>query len=427
MSNNLRNLLFVLCLCAISLLIVWPWGGYTGDAHAPDTRNDARARHAVIFGKPAFLASPKPRGRGIVNAAALENFFRALAQSRSRPVRVLHYGDSHVAADILTAFIRNSLQSDFGDGGAGYLTPANPFSTQRRNVTTRASNGWTFDGIGRRESARDGFYGLAGISLSAERAGETLTLNAPGRHYEIFYLQRPGGGRFSVHTDGPDVDIATQAEVPTPGYYAFVGAGAGAHDVEIRTLDDKPVRILGVVAERTAGVVYDVLGLNGARLRRWEDWSSLLLADNLRRRQPALVVLAYGTNEVSDTDWTPENYTRLLANVIRRVRQAVPEASVLVIGPPERADKELAAERLPALIAAQRRAAEANGAAFWSAYDAMGGAGTLENWVAAKWAQPDRIHFSRNGYQRLGALFYEDLRAAYQPRQKSSRRLFSAE
>jgi len=53
----------------------------------------------------------------------------------------MHFGDSHVAADVLTAEIRQRLQGKFGDGGAGYIVPRNPMSTRRRGVLSGATQG----------------------------------------------------------------------------------------------------------------------------------------------------------------------------------------------------------------------------------------------------------------------------------------------
>src|ERR1043165_3792627 len=55
--------------------------------------------------------------RGIENASALERFFKSLSSVKRRiePVRIMHFGDSHTAADILTAQIRNQFQRDFGE------------------------------------------------------------------------------------------------------------------------------------------------------------------------------------------------------------------------------------------------------------------------------------------------------------------------
>ena len=105
----------------------------------------------------------------IENPSALSGFFVALANASSgrriEPVRVMHFGDSHVAADVLTAEIRGNLQSQFGDGGAGYIVPRNPMNTRRRGVLTGATQGWQIEGIGGRLES-DGIYGPGGISLA---------------------------------------------------------------------------------------------------------------------------------------------------------------------------------------------------------------------------------------------------------------------
>src|SRR2546422_4888881 len=79
---------------------------------------------------PCVTVADEPPRKGIENAGALAKFFRALADVRSgqrlEPVRIMHFGDSHTAADVLTAAIRHRFQQDFGAGGAGFIVPKNP-------------------------------------------------------------------------------------------------------------------------------------------------------------------------------------------------------------------------------------------------------------------------------------------------------------
>jgi lysophospholipase L1-like esterase len=65
------------------------------------------------------------------------------------------------------------------------------------------------------------------------------------------------------------------------------------------------------------------------------------------------------------------------------------------------------------MIAAQRRAALEVGAAFWSSYGAMGGTGSMNAWASMGLAQGDRVHLSKDGYVRMGSMFYEDISEAY--------------
>src|SRR5262245_48051041 len=61
---------------------------------------------------------------------ALRHFYATLTDTcRGETVtRILHYGDSHVAADLLTGALRRQLQGCFGDGGAGLVLGGKPYS-----------------------------------------------------------------------------------------------------------------------------------------------------------------------------------------------------------------------------------------------------------------------------------------------------------
>jgi len=68
------------------------------------------------------------------------------------------------------------------------------------------------------------------------------------------------------------------------------------------------------------------------------EWNQAVFSDNVSRRKPDLIIFAYGTNEVTDPDWTSSAYTQLYVDVIRRLKRAAPHAAVLVWGPPEQGD-----------------------------------------------------------------------------------------
>jgi lysophospholipase L1-like esterase len=165
-------------------------------------------------------------------------------------------------------------------------------------------------------------------------------------------------------------------------------------------------------------VTFDALGINGARAVRLTSWSEHAFAVQVARRRPDLIILAYGTNEVTDNNWSVESYQRMFAGILRRFRRSAPQASLLVIAPPDRAVRARArgwqsVSKMPALIEAQRRAAIEVGAAVWSAYGAMGGAGSMRNWVGQGLGQADHVHLTRMGYARLGDMFYQDIITSY--------------
>ncbi len=83
-------------------------------------------------------------------------------------------------------------------------------------------------------------------------------------------------------------------------------------------------------------MTYEELGINGAAATILSNWDPETMRSNIERRNPALIVLAYGTNEAGRKDWTVESYRDMFIDLIGRFRKAAPTATILLIGPPDR-------------------------------------------------------------------------------------------
>jgi lysophospholipase L1-like esterase len=363
----------------------------------------------------AQVKKSKKSGPGVENLKGLDHFYEALEQvksgSRLEPVRVIHFGDSHVAADVLTRSIRDHLQNDFGDGGPGFIVPGNPMATKRARVSSGATDGWVVQGIGGKYSP-DRIYGPAGINLMTTTAGQQAWVEATSNHFEVYFVREPGGGSVEIRIDGSNElqePFSLLARTPKLDYLTFDLPDSGSHRLELRTLNNGRVRLLGIVAEQISpGVRYDVFGINGAKANRLLTWNGPAFSAALKALAPDLIILAYGTNELTDGDWTRESYQTLYEEIIQRLRAAAPQASILIVGPPDRADVEVGM-RLRLMNESLRDIALANGTSFWSAYEAMGGAGSMNRWLGTGLAQADRVHLTAAGYNVLGGRFYKDL------------------
>jgi lysophospholipase L1-like esterase len=362
------------------------------------------------------------RGAGIPveNASALIPFFEQLYRHQQGELpgllRVLHYGDSHVAADEWTGDIREHFQAAFGDGGSGYSFAGRPWNTYRRaDVKSGSTRGWHSDGLVGRSG--DGAYGLGGISMSAKSPHESLYLIAEAQQFELFFLRQPGGGAVQIYDNGVPVErLATDGEMG-PSYYHYQ-AEPGTHKLEAQTLDSAPVRLFGWVAEKASGVTYEPLGINGAQAPMLLNWNEEVLRSNIERRNPSLIVLSYGTNEAGYKGWTVEKYRDMFIRLIGRFREAAPTATILVVGPPDRAMRArnktwVAMDTMDIIVEAEREAAAAQGCAFWDAQAKMGGKGSIREWVLAGMAQNDHVHLTLDGYRTIGDAMYRDLMDQY--------------
>jgi lysophospholipase L1-like esterase len=172
-----------------------------------------------------------------------------------------------------------------------------------------------------------------------------------------------------------------------------------------------------------AGVVVDELGVNGAQIASLLRANEDHFVEQVRHRAPDLVVLAYGTNEALDPDLSDSDYERKMVDELQRIEKAVPNASCLLLGPPDlarRGDKGTGGPwktwpRVPEIVAAQRRVAAAAKCAFYDQLEAMGGPGSMMTWVNEpdSRASSDHVHMRKNGYTQLGTSFATDLMRAY--------------
>jgi lysophospholipase L1-like esterase len=347
---------------------------------------------------------------------ALVPFFEQLSHPpETGSLHILHYGDSHTASDDWANQLRQQFQAKFGAGGPGYTLPGHPFLGYRR-FDSHGSNsrGWYTGGIVTRKD--DGIDGLGGISLTAQSAGETVTLDVECQQLELHYLRQPGGGQIELAVDG--APIATVDTDGDSGLAAYQYAAApGLHQYTVRTLSAAPVRLFGWVAQNQAGVTYETLGINGAQASLLLEWNAPVLASELISRDPALVVLAYGTNEALSPAWTPEAYRASLTEIIQWLRATLPLASILLIGPPD-CERRLRGRLAPfvhldQVIEIQRDVARENGCAFWDWRAAMGGPGSVRQWVQAGLGQGDYTHLTGAGYRRIGDTLFEDMMAQY--------------
>ena len=349
----------------------------------------------------------------------------ARAEAGEGQARLVFFGASHVASDLFTGHIRRELQQRFGDAGHGFVVPVHPWRTYRHRDINIDSDGKHWEThrirVGDSEVER---VGLAGVAMASSRRGSfglvrTVEDGDYGRNasfFELYYLKTPRGGDLDVLIDGRRARrISTRASKNEPGYAAFRVAD-GPHSLEIRILSKRPVWLFGLTVERDQpGVVVDTLGINGSRARYQLLWDDALYREHLRRRDPDLVVLAYGTNESGDES-PLEDYERNLRAVVQRMRDTVPDASCLLVGPSDRPmqveervfeDRSRTAE----LIEVQHRVALEYGCGFFDLVAFQGGALSMVQWAASDppYASQDHIHYTRLGYQRLGEVLLSAL------------------
>jgi lysophospholipase L1-like esterase len=344
-----------------------------------------------------------------------EDLYRLTSAGSSIPIHILQFGDSHTAADEWTGRLRSLLKDRFGDGGSGFSPVAQPFRGFRRfDVQGGGTSGWQPEGL--RPGLGDGYLGLSGIASSTRLRDQSVFIETECDRLEIQFLRQPAGGDVALYDYDQLIGrFSTEGELG-PGFMDYDTA-PGLHRFLLRTLTSRPVRLFGWVGDKRKGITYEATGINGVEASSILHWNEATFATYLRRRNPGLVVLEYGTNEAANEALSREKYRSIFSEVLRRFRRAAPGSAILVLGPPDSwSNRDGKWQPLPSIervITAQKAASRDNGCVFWDTRQRMGGPGSMRDWVNSGMAQRDYIHFTSSGYHRLAAMLFDDLMKLY--------------
>jgi len=365
---------------------------------------------------------------------ALDPFFAALARSDAGSpaalTRVLHLGDSTIGLDGIPNAIRTRLQARFGDGGAGFVM-LDRYSPNYKNLAVRLEpNGaWTTCYIAYR-CRKDGRYGLGGVAVSSTGGAKTVvstrSTGEVGRtvsHFELWYTTQPHGGTMRLQVDHARPVIVDTNAARLEDRWHVLDVDEGAHRISVQAIRGR-VRAYGVVLETSGpGVVWDTVSLIGCFTKRLLSHDRDHIRAQIDHRDPDLLVLTFGGNDLKRMnlgELDGKQYEHEVLEVLEHLRGPRPErVPCLLTGVVDhgrlRDDEVVPHRHVTELIEAQRRAAFSAGCAFFDARGAMGGEGSILDWLGRRppLASPDLKHLTQRGRDLMGEMIYQALLSGY--------------
>jgi lysophospholipase L1-like esterase len=361
---------------------------------------------------------------------ALDGFFARLARTETgyegAITRVTHWGDSVLGTDNVTSTLREKMQRRFGDAGHGFhlMAPNNP-SYRHKGVRFSGGDGWGVCHI-IVNCKKDGHYGLGATTFwskgKARSKFATSVKAVNGRsmsRFELWYTGKPDGGPIAIKVDGqPPVVLDTVAPALEDRWHT-VQMEDGPHSVEVRTEGKGRARVYGVVMERDApGVVWDGMSQVGAFTNRMLLFDPEHLKRQLAHRDPGLVVLQFGGNDLTLRPKNRAKFPDHLAQMIRNFRGEEKRAC-LVISPVDhglrKGQRVESAPEMEWVTTTMREVALAEGCAFFDTQAAMGGPDSVAIWRKATppLIPADLAHLTQPGQRALGQIIYLALMEAY--------------
>lgn len=379
--------------------------------------------------KPAFVDTC-PAGKTCIEdysdstLRGMTPFYRALREADKRPVRIAYFGDSFIEGDILTADLRALFQDRFGGCGVGFV-PITSMVNGFRPTVRHTFGGWSSHSITDTVYFDRSKQGVSGHYF-VPQAGATVELRGTD-HYaahldtfaqaSLYYYSR-GTGEVEARLNRDEKEVFpldSSAHLQTLVSKGRIG--------RVRWTVNRADSVLfyGTAADGQTGIALDNFSLRGSSGLNLRSVPMRMMREFNRERPYDLIIVQYGLNVATERGSNYNNYYEGMRTTLQHVKEAFPQAAVLVVSVADRdyrtEDGEL--RTMPGirnLVRYQQRLAAAEQVAFWNMWQAMGGESSMAALVHAEPAKAnlDYTHINFRGGKHLAALLFEALTYGYE-------------
>jgi lysophospholipase L1-like esterase len=359
------------------------------------------------------------------NQEQLVPVFRKLLQLEMQHkgvVRIVHIGDSHLQADMITSVLRNGIQGYFGNAGRGLVFPYQlAKSNAPADISSSSNTSWQYNRNSHPEiSIQTGVSGFgihsgqgnASVSLQLKEIDGTpqyfnklsfftgtdslcYTLDAPGMKAPVQLSTHPSSNMPLVYQSDKLLSgfkLSRNSDCGTNGTFSFYGALLERTDVP--------------------GVIYNTIGVNGAQYYQYT--SVPLFWQQLSALSADIYIVSLGTNEAQKQNITEEEMMEQCGHFLAELRKVNPQAIVLLTTPAGsffKGNKPNAA--LQTVSNAIIRFCKEQQLPYWDLYHISSGYNGANSWRRYNLMSHDLVHYNAQGYRLQGQLFLYALVKAY--------------
>lgn len=359
----------------------------------------------------------------IKNDSALFPFYEELIKLKKDNVTIvsiLHIGDSHLQADLLTALVRTKMQLTFGNAGRGLIVPLKVAKTNEpSNYGTSSTSVW--------QSKRCVFpnnpmpIGIGGVTINSSESNASLnvkTFNTQDLDYSfnnatLFHQNDTNNYTFSVQVEGKNSKSEKQNYSP---FYSVYRLANSTNEITFNASkqieNQNQATIYGMSLENgKAGVLYHTVGVNGAQYQHFN--KAIYFAEQSKYLHPNLIIISLGTNEGYDTNFDSAQFYKQIESLVYKLKYYNPSAAFILTTPANSYYKGGYNSRLPIITKTILSFAKDNNLATWDLEEIGGGSRSAYNWKKNGLLARDGVHYIKSGYELQGNLLQEAILKSY--------------
>lgn len=344
--------------------------------------------------------------------SGLAKIRQGLINAESKTYRIAVLGDSYIEGDILTQDIRAILQEQYGGKGVGYIAAYSHVYGFRQSIIHTA-NGWTQKEI--RDMRSDDYRILSGQYYIGQE-GSTTTYK--GNKKSPNTSQWTKSTLLFIAPDSGNITVKESED------YTNVYNVSPSEEVQSIVINRPTTKfsytsginnliVLGTWLETENGVQVDNMSLRGNSGICHRTLNNKVISEMRNYIDYDLIILEFGMNALTSEQKDYSSYQLVTQRVINSVKAAYPSSTIMLMGIGDRGQKQGSEvgsiNTAPAMVRAQREAAQATGILFWDTRKAMGGDNAVVDWHKRGLVNSDYIHLNHKGGRELASLFVQSL------------------
>lgn len=352
------------------------------------------------------------------------DYFGRLADKVSQPLttsfRIAFLGDSFIEGDLLTMDVRETMQRTLGGNGVGFVPVCSAVANFRATVS-HTFDGWETVYMKNGNSGMSQRIQTIVGSVSKPKSDNAWVeykitghkSHLKGVKQAYFYFIANSGANITVKVNET---LSRTYNISASENIQRIAVDESMEISKVRfTVEGRPSEFYayGVSLDNDKGVVLDSFGDRGSSGGHFARLDSLTNIDFASYINYDLIVVEFGLNVLEKYVMKYTHFENRMVDAVNRLKMIYPDAAIVVMGIGDRVYNDNGNYvSMPSAVVMrrhQRNVAKRCAVAYWDTFAAMGGAGSMLDFVKKGYAAKDYIHLSWRGAAIVADKFTESL------------------
>ncbi len=325
-------------------------------------------------------------------------------RGKKKTFHIAFFGDSFVEGDMMTGDLRDTLQRVYGGAGVGYMPITSHVAGYRISITHTFSKDWLTESIvdQPKPKAKFGIGGYVFTPVEGSWVKYSAVKKARLNQYHRVRILYSGADGEKITLNNVQEIILEKGE----GVKEKTIELDSAKSIHLQFAQNGKLKLYGVILEgANDGLLLDNYSMRGNSGIGQAEVSETIYKQTDAIIKYDMVVLQYGLN-VANSKYTDYQWYKISMNkALAHVKKSFPNCPIMIVSVSDRGSKAGTMKGIAELLEVQEEFATKHHMLFYNLWKAMGGEGSMANFVDRKWANKDYTHLTFEGGKFVAGQF----------------------